>query len=67
MQSGTIKWYDTEKGLGFVAVHGQNDVLVTADSFADQPQPLADGDWVEFDVHDGKYGPEAIKLTLKSA
>ncbi|GEB32154.1 MULTISPECIES: cold-shock protein [Brevibacillus] len=60
MQTGTVKWFNAEKGYGFIAVEGGNDVFVhfsaiTGDGF----KTLEEGQRVEFNVVEGNRGPQA--------
>ncbi|MCR8659738.1 cold-shock protein [Paenibacillus endoradicis] len=60
MQQGTVKWFNAEKGYGFIEVEGGNDVFVhfsaiTGDGF----KTLEEGQQVEFNVVDGNRGPQA--------
>jgi CspA family cold shock protein len=58
MQKGTIKFFNTAKGFGFITPDdGGKDVFVHANDLGGaQPQ---EGDKVEFDVVQGKKGPQA--------
>ena len=63
MAQGTVKYYNTDKGYGMIAVDGQsNDVLVTYRSILDSPQTLADGQRVEFEVRQTTKGYEAFNV-----
>ena len=60
MQQGTVKWFNAEKGFGFIEAEGGNDVFVhfsaiTGDGF----KTLDEGQQVEFNVVDGNRGPQA--------
>jgi len=60
MQQGTVKWFNAEKGYGFIEVEGGNDVFVhfsaiTGDGF----KTLEEGQQVEFNVVEGNRGPQA--------
>jgi CspA family cold shock protein len=60
MQTGTVKWFNAEKGFGFIEVEGGNDVFVhfsaiTGDGF----KSLDEGQQVEFNVVQGNRGPQA--------
>jgi Cold shock proteins len=60
MQQGTVKWFNAEKGYGFIQVEGGNDVFVhysaiTGDGF----KTLEEGQQVEFNVVEGSRGPQA--------
>lgn len=60
---GTVKWFNAEKGYGFISVEGGNDVFVhfsaiTGDGF----KTLEEGQPVEFDITDGARGPQAANV-----
>ncbi len=61
MSKGTIKWFDQEKGFGFIQQsEGGNDLFVhhsETDGYA-----LNEGDTVEFDIGEGRKGPCAVKV-----
>lgn len=61
---GTVKWFNSEKGYGFIQVEGGNDVFVhytaiTGDGF----RTLEEGQRVEFDIVEGQRGPQAANVT----
>jgi CspA family cold shock protein len=60
MVRGTVKWFNADKGYGFLAVDGQDDVFVHWSKIvSDGYKTLEDGQPVEFDVVDGPKGREA--------
>ena len=57
---GTVKWFNTAKGWGFLGRDGGEDVFVHYSSIqTDAYKSLREGDEVEFDIVDGKKGPQA--------
>lgn len=61
---GTVKWFNNQKGYGFISDEQGNDVFVhysgiTMDGF----KSLEEGQAVEFDVVDGAKGPQATNVT----
>jgi CspA family cold shock protein len=57
---GTVKWFNAEKGFGFIAVDGGEDVFVHYSAIqADGYRSLDEGQRVEFDVTQGQKGPQA--------
>jgi cold shock protein len=63
--TGTVKWFNPEKGYGFIAREGANDVFVHY-SAIDMPgyRTLEEGQRVEFDVGRGKKGEEAQNVRV---
>jgi CspA family cold shock protein len=60
MQTGTVKWFNAEKGFGFIAVEGGNDVFVHFSAIVgDGYKSLDEGQRVEFNVVQGNRGPQA--------
>ncbi|MFZ5850390.1 MAG: cold-shock protein [Actinomycetota bacterium] len=60
MAQGTVKWFNAEKGYGFIAVDGGADVFVHY-SAIDMPgyKSLEEGQRVEFEISQGQKGPQA--------
>jgi len=57
---GTVKWFNGEKGYGFIAVDGGQDVFVHYSAIqAEGYRSLDEGQRVEFDVTQGQKGPQA--------
>lgn len=60
MAIGTVKWFNDEKGFGFIACDGQADVFVHFSEIqADGRRTLLEGQRVEFDIAAGERGPLA--------
>jgi CspA family cold shock protein len=55
MPQGTIKWFSTEKGYGFIEQENGSDIFVHANDVSGAV--LQEGDRVEFEVGEGKKGP----------
>jgi CspA family cold shock protein len=63
MPTGTVKWFKNEKGFGFIAQDGGNDVFVHFSSIeGDGFKSLNEGDRVEFEVVQGEKGLKADKV-----
>jgi CspA family cold shock protein len=60
MAQGTVKWFNAEKGYGFIAEDGGPDVFVHYSAIdATGYKSLEEGDRVEFEVSQGQKGPQA--------
>ncbi len=60
MAQGTVKWFNNEKGYGFIAVDGGQDVFVHYSAIqSDGYRSLDEGQRVEFEVAQGPKGPQA--------
>lgn len=66
MATGTVKWFNAEKGFGFIAQdNGDADVFVHYSAIDGTGyRELADGQKVEFDVVQGPKGPQADKVKV---
>lgn len=57
---GIVKWFNAEKGYGFLQVEGGEDVFVHFSAIqGDGFKTLDEGQEVEFDITDGQRGPQA--------
>ena len=64
MEKGTVKWFDSTKGYGFIKRENGNDVFVHFKSInGDGYKTLNEGDEVEFEVQEASKGPQAINVT----
>ncbi|MGW6395082.1 cold-shock protein [Streptomyces sp. NPDC055103] len=65
MTVGTVKWFNAEKGFGFIAQEGGGpDVFVHYSAIASSGfRELHEGQRVEFDVVQGPKGPQAENVT----
>jgi CspA family cold shock protein len=65
MAQGTVKWFNAEKGYGFIAVDTGNDLFVHYTAIEmDGYRSLEDGQRVEFEVGEGPKGPQAEKVRI---
>jgi cold shock protein len=66
---GTVKWFNSQKGYGFISRDGGKDVFVHHSAIAMEGyRKLNEGDEVEFELVDGPKGPQAANVaTLRTA
>ncbi len=61
---GTVKWFNNQKGYGFISDEQGNDVFVHYSGLNMEGfKTLEEGAAVEFDVTDGAKGPQATNVT----
>ena len=64
MQQGTVKWFNNQKGYGFISDEQGNDVFVHFSALnMDGFKELKDGERVEFEVTEGSKGPQAANVS----
>jgi len=63
-EKGTVKWFNTEKGFGFITREKGDDVFVHINSIMDGGRSLSEGQRVEFTVTQGKKGLQAESVTV---
>ncbi len=64
MPTGRVKWYDAEKGFGFLSQEDGEDVYVRSSALPDGVEGLKAGQRVEFGLASGRRGPQALSLKL---
>jgi cold shock protein len=65
MAQGTVKWFNPDKGYGFLAQEGGKDVFVHASEIqAAGYRSLEEGQRVEYDLKQGTKGPEATNVRV---
>jgi CspA family cold shock protein len=62
--TGQVKWYDAEKGFGFLTRDEGGDVFVHSDALPAGTTALKNGTRVEFGVAQGRRGDQALQLRL---
>ena len=63
MTTGTVKWFNSEKGFGFITVEGGNDVFAHFSAIqGDGFKTFDEGQHVSFDVEDSDRGPQATNV-----
>jgi len=64
MKNGVVKWFNAEKGFGFISVEGEDDVFVHFSAImTDGYKTLEEGQEVQFEVVDGAKGPQASNVS----
>ena len=67
MAQGTVKWFNGDRGYGFIAVEGGPDVFVHVSAITGSGQrSLEEGQKVEFDITQGQKGPQAENVRVIS-
>ena len=62
--TGTVKWFNNQKGYGFISDAEGNDVFVHYSGLnMDGFKSLEEGQEVEYDVTEGAKGPQAVNVT----
>lgn len=63
MSRGTVKWFNNQKGYGFISADDGSDVFVHFSGLAmDGYKTLEEGQAVQFDITDGAKGPQAVNV-----
>jgi CspA family cold shock protein len=62
--SGKVKWFDVEKGFGFLAREGGPDVFVHKDALPAGTSELKPGQRVEFGIVQGRRGDQALQVQV---
>ncbi|SKB08084.1 cold-shock protein [Aeromicrobium choanae] len=64
MPTGKVKWYDPEKGFGFLSREEGEDVYVRSDALPDGVNTLKAGTRVEFGIAAGRRGDQALQVRV---
>ncbi len=65
MINGIVKWFNNEKGFGFISVEGGDDVFVHFSAIqTDGFKSLEEGQQVNFNIVKGARGPQAENVTI---
>lgn len=64
MPTGKVKWYDADKGFGFLAQESGEDVYVRSSALPDGVEALKPGQRVEFGMAAGRRGPQALSVKV---
>ncbi len=64
MSKGTVKWFNNQKGYGFISDEAGNDVFVHYTGIKSEGfKSLEEGAEVEYEVIQGEKGPQAVNVT----
>ncbi|RKD71148.1 MULTISPECIES: cold-shock protein [Sinobaca] len=64
MEQGTVKWFNAEKGFGFIEREGADDVFVHFSAIQEEGfKTLEEGQQVNFEIVEGDRGPQAANVT----
>lgn len=64
MEKGTVKWFNAEKGYGFISREDGDDVFVHFSAIEmDGFKTLEEGQTVQFEIVEGEKGPQATNVT----
>ena len=67
MAKGTVKWFNNQKGYGFICNEEGNDIFVHYTGLNMEGfKTVSEGDEVEYEVIEGEKGPQAINVTKLS-
>lgn len=65
MSKGTVKWFNNQKGYGFITAEDGKDVFVHFSGLNMEGfKTLEEGSAVEFDITDGAKGPQAVNVEV---
>ena len=63
MTQGTVKWFNADKGFGFIEVEGGDDVFAHFSNIEGEGyKTLDEGQAVEFSVEEDQRGPQAVNI-----
>lgn len=67
MPSGKVKWFDPDKGFGFLSQEGGPDVYVHSDALPEGSTSITPGTRVEFGIAQGRRGDQALQVRVIDA
>lgn len=64
MEKGTVKWFNTAKGYGFITRESGDDIFVHFSGIAEDGfKSLNEGESVQFEIQETEKGPQAVNVT----
>jgi cold shock protein len=68
MPTGTVKWFDPQKGFGFISPDGGGpDVFIHHSALPEEIRSLAEGQAVEYETESTPRGSKVSKITIKTS
>ena len=67
MPTGKVKWFDADRGFGFLSQEDGPDVYVHADALPEGTETLRPGTRVEFGIAQGRRGDQALQVRILEA
>lgn len=67
MPQGKVKWFSTEKAFGFIEQENDNDIFVHVTGLADGVTAIDKDQLVEYEVEQGRKGPQATNVRPATA
>lgn len=66
MKIGTVKWYNAQKGFGFIEVEGEKDVFIHSSAIQanNSIRSLDEGQKVQFETEKGPKGFQAVDISI---
>ena len=64
MPTGKVKWFDVEKGFGFIASDEGDEAFLHVSALPDESNPPKPGTRVEYSIADGRRGPSALSVNI---